>query len=127
MKRRNVKPLPSSSTTGNAASNENLDEILPSRGKKMKVEGDASKNDNPSISNRAVKSEPDNNNDDIKYWLFKSEPDERIVNGKDVSFSIDKFEAVKIAPWDGTSILFRYTLLRNEYIFIHMLYNYINT
>ncbi|KDN38270.1 DUF55-domain-containing protein, partial [Tilletiaria anomala UBC 951] len=34
-------------------------------------------------------------------WLFKSEPDARYEKGKDISFSIDKFEKVGTESWDG--------------------------
>lgn len=39
-----------------------------------------------------------------RYWLFKSEPEPRIVNGIDVSYGIDKLiaEDDQIADWDGT-------------------------
>ncbi|KAF8645792.1 hypothetical protein AX16_007573 [Volvariella volvacea WC 439] len=37
----------------------------------------------------------------IKYWLLKAEPESRVVKGKDVKFSVDDFEAVKISPWEG--------------------------
>ncbi|ESK94117.1 thymocyte nuclear protein 1 isoform 1 [Moniliophthora roreri MCA 2997] len=36
-----------------------------------------------------------------RFWLLKAEPDSRIVNGKDVKFSVDDFEAVKTSPWEG--------------------------
>ncbi|EIW61404.1 DUF55-domain-containing protein [Trametes versicolor FP-101664 SS1] len=36
-----------------------------------------------------------------KHWLMKAEPDERIVKGKDVKFSVDDFESVKTTPWEG--------------------------
>lgn len=35
------------------------------------------------------------------HWLMKAEPEERLVNGKDVSFSVDQFEKVQVSPWDG--------------------------
>ncbi|KZT53670.1 DUF55-domain-containing protein, partial [Calocera cornea HHB12733] len=34
-------------------------------------------------------------------WLMKAEPDTRVVKGKDVKFSVDDFERIKISPWDG--------------------------
>ena len=34
-------------------------------------------------------------------WLMKAEPEPRLVNGVDVSFSVDKFASVGEAPWDG--------------------------
>ncbi|KIY51689.1 DUF55-domain-containing protein, partial [Fistulina hepatica ATCC 64428] len=34
-------------------------------------------------------------------WLLKAEPNSRFVKGKDVKFSIDDFEAVKVSPWEG--------------------------
>ncbi|KAF8883175.1 PUA-like domain-containing protein [Gymnopilus junonius] len=36
-----------------------------------------------------------------RYWLLKAEPDSRIVKGKDVKFSVDDFEHVRISPWEG--------------------------
>ncbi|KAI0650841.1 DUF55-domain-containing protein [Trametes meyenii] len=36
-----------------------------------------------------------------KHWLMKAEPDERIVKGKDVKFSVDDFESVGTTPWEG--------------------------
>ena len=34
-------------------------------------------------------------------WLFKSEPEVRYEEGKDISFGIDKFEDVHTSSWDG--------------------------
>ena len=34
-------------------------------------------------------------------WLMKSEPETRVVNGKDVKFSIDDLQEMKRSPWDG--------------------------
>ncbi|KAK4701960.1 hypothetical protein P7C70_g4266, partial [Phenoliferia sp. Uapishka_3] len=34
-------------------------------------------------------------------WLIKAEPDPRIIDGKDVSFSIDEFERVGVTTWEG--------------------------
>ncbi|KZP00331.1 DUF55-domain-containing protein [Calocera viscosa TUFC12733] len=34
-------------------------------------------------------------------WLMKAEPDSRVVKGKDVKFSVDDFERMKVSPWDG--------------------------
>ncbi|KAF8740144.1 hypothetical protein AX14_008557 [Amanita brunnescens Koide BX004] len=36
-----------------------------------------------------------------QYWLLKAEPESRIVKGKDVKFSVDDFETVKMSPWEG--------------------------
>lgn len=37
------------------------------------------------------------------YWLFKSEPESRIVNGHDAKFSFDDLKAMpnSTSPWDG--------------------------
>ncbi|WFC94828.1 hypothetical protein MBRA1_001464 [Malassezia brasiliensis] len=35
------------------------------------------------------------------YWLLKAEPEERRVNGVDVSFSAAAFERVRTSPWEG--------------------------
>ena len=38
-----------------------------------------------------------------KYWLMKAEPDPRLENGTDVSFSIDDLAGrTEPEPWDGT-------------------------
>lgn len=34
-------------------------------------------------------------------WLMKAEPEPRLVNGVDVSFSVEKFASAGVAPWDG--------------------------
>ncbi|EJU05125.1 DUF55-domain-containing protein [Dacryopinax primogenitus] len=34
-------------------------------------------------------------------WLMKAEPESRVVKGKDVKFSVDDFEEIKVSPWDG--------------------------
>ena len=40
----------------------------------------------------------------VSYWLMKAEPESRIVNGKDVKFSIDDLkEAETPEAWDGIS------------------------
>ncbi|KAA0168739.1 hypothetical protein FNF27_07088 [Cafeteria roenbergensis] len=36
-----------------------------------------------------------------RFWLFKSEPEPRIVKGIDVSYGIDKLQADGEADWDG--------------------------
>lgn len=36
-----------------------------------------------------------------RFWLFKSEPEPRIVKGIDVSYGIDKLQADGVADWDG--------------------------
>lgn len=35
------------------------------------------------------------------YWLFKAEPESRIVNGVDVKFSFDDLKTEHQATWDG--------------------------
>ncbi|KAI8801169.1 putative AT DNA binding protein [Cladochytrium replicatum] len=40
-----------------------------------------------------------------QYWLMKSEPDSRVVSGKDIKFSIDDFEKVGTTLWDGVRSL----------------------
>lgn len=42
----------------------------------------------------------------MRFWLFKSEPDPRIVNGVDVSYSLDALKADGVADWDGASLCF---------------------
>jgi predicted RNA-binding protein with PUA-like domain len=39
----------------------------------------------------------------MKYWLFKSEPDPRIVDGVDVSYGLDALiaEPDQTCDWDG--------------------------
>ncbi|WFD24247.1 hypothetical protein MEQU1_002944 [Malassezia equina] len=36
-----------------------------------------------------------------EHWLMKAEPLTRIVKGVDVAFSVDQFEKVKRATWEG--------------------------
>ncbi len=36
-----------------------------------------------------------------RHWLFKSEPEPRFEDGKDVSFSIEAFKKIGEATWDG--------------------------
>jgi predicted RNA-binding protein with PUA-like domain len=38
------------------------------------------------------------------YWLLKSEPETRIVRGRDVKFSIDDLKVMRISHWDGVVI-----------------------
>ncbi|GJJ07051.1 hypothetical protein Clacol_001250 [Clathrus columnatus] len=37
----------------------------------------------------------------LSYYLMKAEPDSRVVKGKDVKFSVDDFEQVKVTAWEG--------------------------
>ena len=40
--------------------------------------------------------------EDRQYWLMKAEPEPRLVNGHDVSFSIDDLASASLPePWDG--------------------------
>ncbi|KAF8592238.1 DUF55-domain-containing protein [Ramaria rubella] len=40
-------------------------------------------------------------NEPVKFYLMKAEPDSRIVKGKDVKFSVDDFENVGTTAWEG--------------------------
>ena len=43
---------------------------------------------------------------EIQYWLMKAEPDTRMENGHDVSFSIDDLAKAETPEgWDGTILL----------------------
>ncbi|WFD34735.1 hypothetical protein MCUN1_001579 [Malassezia cuniculi] len=47
-------------------------------------------------------------------WLFKAEPNKRLVNGVDVSFSADRFAEVRESPWEGVRNYQARNLLRDE-------------
>ena len=51
---------------------------------------------------RAAREDGDDE-DEKSYWLMKAEPDPRLENGTDVSFSIDDLAGrTEPEPWDGT-------------------------
>ena len=50
----------------------------------------------------------------ISYWLFKAEPESRIVKGKDVKFSINDLKSIHNSPWDGVRNYEARNLLRDK-------------
>mgnify|MGYP001943530676 CR=1 FL=1 len=47
-------------------------------------------------------------------WLLKAEPHPRVVNGIDVSFSVDQFERVVESQWEGVRNFQARNLLRDQ-------------
>lgn len=47
-------------------------------------------------------------------WLLKAEPHPRVVNGVDVSFSVDQFERVGESSWEGVRNFQARNLLRDQ-------------
>jgi predicted RNA-binding protein with PUA-like domain len=50
----------------------------------------------------------------MRYWLVKSEPDSRIVNGVDVKFSINDLETKLVTNWDGVRNYQARNILRDQ-------------
>ncbi|WFD40533.1 uncharacterized protein MJAP1_003519 [Malassezia japonica] len=48
------------------------------------------------------------------HWLMKSEPEPRVVQGVDVSFSADTFEKAKVTSWEGVRNYQARQFLRDE-------------
>ncbi|KAJ1959082.1 hypothetical protein GGI12_004525 [Dipsacomyces acuminosporus] len=54
--------------------------------------------------------------DEVHCWLMKSEPESRIVDGKDMKFSIDDLKNMEnsISPWDGVRNYEARNLMRDK-------------
>jgi hypothetical protein len=73
--------------------------------KKVEKKEVKSKETKPQKTPKAVppgRAEDDRKDGEVRYWLMKAEPEPRIENGIDLSFSIDDLAGKKVPePWDG--------------------------
>ncbi|KAI8809981.1 PUA-like domain-containing protein [Cladochytrium replicatum] len=68
-------------------------------------DGEEAEEEKPKAGKKAAKKEEPAKPVGKQFWLMKSEPDSRVVGGKDIKFSIDDFEKVGTTMWDGVRSL----------------------
>jgi len=75
-----------------------------STAEKKTAGGDGTVSDDPDVDSIPAHNPDIEHHDGEWYWLMKAEPETRLENGIDVSFSIDDLRAKeKPEPWDGES------------------------
>ncbi|KXS12196.1 DUF55-domain-containing protein [Gonapodya prolifera JEL478] len=113
---------------GNAAPNDaktdetqqNTDQVAGSKKRRARVDADGTESDgdhkqkSPKANKKAKSEDPERKPGEKMYWLMKAECDTRVVNGKDVKFDIDDFEAMGASPWDGVRNFVARNIMRDR-------------